>query len=230
MTPVADNSSPVTAHQQRLEHAGRIAGIRLYAVLKFTSEPPTYCLVTERGRIDCEHVRCLTDQRTFSESIATAANVWPTDMSRDEWPVLREALLGCIEEVSVGEDATIEGGAKAILSEYCDSVGVRHEKPARKADTEPFITGGCLHIHKPDVLRWLVGAGRHMAMGARALTPGRLGRMLKALGAESATVRTTSEGATCKRWRFDAETTARIVETVRSESGERGVDALTDID
>lgn len=218
------NSAPATPRQKRLELCGQMCGVRIFAVLKFAGDPPSYCLSTEGGRVDSDNVRLLTDQRTFSDAIATAANVYPSELTKDEWPTLREALLACIEEITVGGDATIEGQTRTILSEYCDAMGVLGEPPANKVEAAPYLSRRQLHIHKPDLLKWLGTAGRHLTAGAKALTAARLGRMMRALGGEEVVVRFGASVA--KRWRFDEEATAAICGDVRGREGGTGVEAL----
>lgn len=168
--------------------------------VKYTSEPPTYRMVTPTHSIDLGDVVGILTWAKFQASVAAATDHMIPRFKQLAWDRVAQAILHSCEHQDVGMEATQTGQVYVWLSEY-----LMQRPPttdgASAAQTEyPFRDESGTHIFGSAFRRWL-----WLSRGERISNP-QLGKLLRLYGCTPTKVNVEIDGSRTTRsaWRLPA--------------------------
>lgn len=192
---------------EALKTLTQMFGFRVHAVEKTKSTPALYIIVTDHGRHPIGGIGSVTSPAIFKNAIAEATGIMLPPRKKGKWDAVAQVILNAVEEVDVGPEATSEGAAVAWIRGYLSDnrplnldknpdEGARDFYPALKTIAGRLSL--CLDVR--DLRQWVKVAHGY---GDR-ITQRDLGVCLRAIGAESKSVRLYAGEEPVRRWVIEA--------------------------
>jgi hypothetical protein len=160
-----------------IDSLNAVLEVDIVRLIKYMSDPPTYELVTERGRIRLPSVNHIIVQQKFREAVATVANVYISSFKKAEWEKIAQKLLDVCEEQNAGDESTYEGLAREIISRFLEERVVTDDRNKGLNEGIAYIEDGHYWIPAPNFREWLQNVGYKFKRTE-------LGPLLKAYGCE----------------------------------------------
>ena len=150
--------------------------VKILRIVKYTSDPPLYKILTNQGAVVGESSMLLT-QRSFQRAMLEAADVVIPLYKNPKWFKIVQHMMDIAEIESIGTEATDKGQAESWIQRYL------LDRPPPKTFTtdavvegNPFIYLDDLFIIGTDMLSWLKQS-LGVSIGSK-----KFGAMLRAAG------------------------------------------------
>lgn len=181
-----------------LQTLSALFGTRLMQIIKYTTDPPVYRLITESGSISLGDVENLIVQGKLRAKLAAATGRYLPRSKPDRWDNIAQQLLNCCVEQDLGDEATEKGQMQAWLEQYLSDKPVMENAEAAMVSGDPFRQGGNTYIFGSDFRKWI------RVVHMEKVTPKSLGAMLRTIGAEPEKINVeTEKGRTTRSvWRL----------------------------
>lgn len=182
-----DHEEVKGARRKALDTIGQQLGVEVVHFIKYTSEPPTYRMITPTQEVDLGDVTGILEWRKFHASVAAATDHMIDRMKQPTWDRLAQAILHSCEHQDVGMESTEKGQVYVWLSEYL----MARQPVTDQADailTEyPFTDGSGTHIFGSAFRRWL-----WLARGEK-VSNREIGKLLRLYGCTPLKINVTTE-------------------------------------
>lgn len=188
-----DDEDMKAARRAALDAVGAQLGLEVLHFIRYTSDPPTFRLVTPTTVVDLGKAEGILAPLKFREQVWAQARVQIDRFKQPGWDRITEAILRVLEDQDVGLEATDRGEVSAWLSRYLTA------KPAQSSVDEaalteyPYKDGAGLHIFGNSFRRWLFNAE------GEKITAKDLGKRLRSFGATPGKVNITTDDARTTR-------------------------------
>jgi hypothetical protein len=172
---------------------GQQLGIEIVHFIKYTSEPPSYTMVTPTQRVDLGDVNGVIQPQRFRASLAAATGTLIGRFKAHAWDRVAQAILDACEEQDVGLESTESGQVYVWISEYLMSRPPVEDAEQAVITEYPFRDERGVHIFGSSLKRWL-----WLARGER-VSNRELGRMLRDYGCSPFKINVTVESQRTSR-------------------------------
>lgn len=92
-------------------------GAKIAGIVKYTSDPPKYKLVSTKGAITGD-IGLIASQTKFRESVMSCAGIVIPKFTDSKWMPITQNLLDACTEESIGDEATDAGFARTLIRAY----------------------------------------------------------------------------------------------------------------
>jgi hypothetical protein len=187
---------------EALKTLTQMFGFRVHAIEKTKSAQPLYIIRTDHGATPIGGIGAVMSPAIFKQRIADATGIVLGKRKKGTWDAVAQVILNAVVEVDVGPDATDAGAATSWLYGYLS------DNPPLDIDANPdgdrdfypvlkTINGqAMICIDTRDLRQWIKVAHGY---GDR-VTQRDFGVCLRAIGAESRTVRLRQGEDPVRRW------------------------------
>jgi hypothetical protein len=206
-TLIRDGDKSDAFREEALKTLTQMFGFRVHAVEKTKSAQPLYIIKTDHGRTTVGGIGAVMSPAIFKQRIADATGIVLGKRKKGTWDSVAQVILNAVVEVDVGPEATDEGAATAWISGYLsDNPPLNLDKNPDEGSRDFYpaiktIAGRlsiCLDVR--DLRQWVKVAHGY---GDR-ITQRDLGVCLRAIGAESKSVRLYAGEEPVRRWVIEA--------------------------
>ncbi len=188
--------------RQALASLSTVFGFRVNRMTKTIATRPEYHIWTEFGDYAVGYIAQVTRMASFRDALADATGRWIV-VAKNEWPTIVQTLLDATEELDVGEEATIEGSARAWLRSYLERTPPGSDPHHCITTRMPFIKDGELYV-------FLEPVRRHVrTVYGDNVTARDLGKAIRHAGGQSRVVR--HQGTSRQSWSFPADLVGELV-------------------
>lgn len=191
-----------------LEAASTLLGVKITAVNKYMTEPPSFELVTERGAVLLGKVEQMVEIRYFKRHLAATVGVIIKTPEASRWRQIAQLLLDAAVNIDTGEDGTDAGHARSIIKGYLTGAYgkpvIGHELAV--STKHPFIRDGEIHIWLDPLIKWLRVSQREK-VGRKAL-----GTLLRRIGIIPVQIYMGEKISGLRVWRVPADVAAPEIE------------------
>jgi len=160
-----------------LQTLSALFGTRILQIIKYTTDPPAYRLITEGGSISLGDVENLIVQNKLRSKLAAATGRYLPRFKPDKWDNIAQQLLNCCVEQDLGEETTEKGQISAWLEQYLSDKSIMDSAEAALMSCDPFKKDGSTYIFLSDLQKWI------RVVQMEKITPKNLGAMLRTIGA-----------------------------------------------
>ena len=139
------------------ESLSTIFGVGITKIIKFTGDPPTYRMITDKGDITLGPVSNLTHQAKFRDLAAAATGVLIPKCNPQIWETRAQALLDACEEMDVGEASDPIEETMDWLDNYLSERTISDDQDLEQAAAtkQPFLMNSATHIFINDFRKWV---------------------------------------------------------------------------
>lgn len=95
-------------------------GSEIERIEKYPGDPPTYALLTAKGRITLGTVACITNAQQFRNAVASATGHLISRFKGVAWDKVAQAVLHAAETVDLGDEVSVDGEVGAWLMSYLE--------------------------------------------------------------------------------------------------------------
>jgi len=176
----SDKERDITPERREalLQTLSAMFGVRLLQIIKYTTDPPAYRLVTDSGNISLGDVENLIGQGKLRNKLAAATGKYLPRFKADRWDNIAPKLLDVCVKQDVGEEATERGQAQAWLEQYLAGKTLLNDPAAASVSGDPFRVNNKTYMFGADFQKWI------RIVNFEKITSKQLGTMLRAVGAE----------------------------------------------
>jgi hypothetical protein len=198
LDPEEQQNIPPERREALLQSLSAMFGTRMMQIIKYTTDPPAYRLITDTGSIGLGDVESLIGQGKLRAKLAAATGKYLPRFKPDRWDSIAQQLLNCCVEQDLGEEATEKGQASSWLEQYLGDKPVMENAETAMVSGDPFRQDGVTYIFGPDFRKWI------RVVHMEKVSPKQLGSMLRAIGAEPEVLRIEMEAGRTTRsvWRL----------------------------
>lgn len=153
---VKSDDSPQEKEEALLDTLSRKWNIRLLTFTRYMTNPATFSLLTEKGKVDLGTMDGIHDQTAFRRSVAGVTKVLITKVEHTVWDEqIVPTLLTAAADAPFVEDLTKEGqvasGIRAYLREFKPTISGSEAYE----DSLPFIkSDGIICFHRKHFFNW----------------------------------------------------------------------------
>lgn len=188
-----DDEDVRSRRREAMDAIGRQLELEVVHFIKYTSEPPSYRMVTPAGGVDLGGASGILGWPQFRESVAAATSRMIPRFKQGTWDRIAQAIFDSCEEQDVGLESTESGQVQVWLSEYLMSKPPL-DSVSEAAETEyPYRDTDGVHVFGSSLKRWL-----WLSRGERTSNR-ELGRMLRQYGCVPFKVNVTIGGERSSR-------------------------------
>lgn len=152
----AEDTNDAARKQGILEGLSQAFGVKVLCVKRYMTNPPTFVMDTDHGRVDLGTAANLLSFTNFCNHFAGVTRVIPR-VGKKDWPAKAQWILHACDDVTVARDATALGGMEDTICQYLQA-----RRPAPPRDWEaaaetymPFELNGGVYITLGDLAWWL---------------------------------------------------------------------------
>lgn len=188
-----DDEEVKSKRRAAMETIGQQLELEIVHFIKYTSDPPSYRMVTPTCGVDLGGAGGILGWTQFRESVVAATGKMVPRFKQGTWDRIAQAIFDGCEEQDVGLESTEHGQVQVWLSEYL-MVRPPVDSVEDAVETEyPFRDSSGTHVFGSSLRRWL-----WLSRGER-VSQRELGRMLRQYGCVPLRVGVVVDGARSSR-------------------------------
>jgi len=142
--------------------SGMFGSLEITGIIKYRSEPPSYVMDTNFGKIRFDKAEMLTSQTTFRNRVFDATKQMVKSFKRAEWDDLLNTFGTIMDEQAVADDATDEGLISSYLIHYLSERAATPDEAAAFRSQSAFMRDGQLYIFGSAFRLWIYTNYRHL--------------------------------------------------------------------
>lgn len=191
---VSGDDEEVKVHRRAaMEAIGAQLELEIVHFIKYTSDPPSYRMITPTCGVDLGDAGGILGWQRFRESVVASTGRMIPRFKTQAWDRIAQAVFDACEEQDVGMESTEEGMVHVWLTEYLMSRPPL-DRVNDAIDSEyPYRDDSGVHLFGSSLRRWL-----WLSRGER-VSARELGRLLRQFGCEPRKMNITVEGARSSR-------------------------------
>jgi hypothetical protein len=162
--------------------SGMLGPVEIKGVIKYRSEPRSYVMDTNYGKIRFDKTEDFTGQASFRNHVFAVTGRMIPQMKRGDWDDILNTLGDVMDEQEVANDATDEGMIASYLVHYLgDRPPTENEADAFRTQSS-FMKDNDIYIFGSALRMWIYANYRH------TLTAREFGLMMRNIGAKERTI------------------------------------------
>lgn len=162
--------------------SGVLGPIQILGIIKYRSEPPSYVMDTNHGKVRFDKVETLVSQTGFRQRVYDVTKRMVRQFKRDQWDDILNIFGDIMEEQDVADDATDAGMVISYLVHYLNDRAPTESLSDAYRTQSSFFKDGQLYIFGPAFRAWIHTNYRHL------IAPRELGLMLRNVEASQRTI------------------------------------------
>jgi len=161
-----------------LQNLSAMFNVRITNIYKYTTDPPTYKLITPMGSITLGDVDNLIVQSRFRSKLAASTGKYLPHYDTKKWSSIAQQLLNACIEQDAGEESTEKGQTEQWLSQYLNEKTIFDNPDQALSTLSPFKAEGSIYIFGQSFKQWI------RVTQLEKISNKQLGVLLRAIGAE----------------------------------------------
>lgn len=188
-----DDEQVRAARRATLDTISQQVGLECVQFIKYTSEPPTYRMVTPTHSIDLGDVNGILGWAKFQASVAAATDHMVQRFKQASWDRVAQAILHATEHQDVGLESTQHGQVYVWLSQFLMARPPVADLGQAAATEYPFVDSAGVHIFGASFRKWL-----WLSQGEKVSNQ-QLGKLLRLYGCKPYKLNVEIEGSRTSR-------------------------------